>query len=153
VSDLTVRWLPIPGRESYQVSESGQVRSHRRDPHGRLMRLSPQSNGYMTVVLGRGYKFYVHRLVALAFIGPCPEGQEVRHHDGDRSHNAAANLLYGTRSDNMQDAVHHGTVRNQNMDKPACDSGHPYTAESTYVYPNGYRCCKICRRTRQRRPQ
>ena len=147
----SVRWLPVPGHDAYQVSELGQVRSRRLDPRGKLMHPAPQANGYLTVFLGRGHKFYVHQLVALAFIGPCPEGQECRHRDRDRSNNAAANLLYGTRSDNMRDAVRHGTIRNQNTGKTVCDNGHRYTTETVYVYPNGQRCCVICRRASQRR--
>jgi DNA invertase Pin-like site-specific DNA recombinase len=51
----------------------------------------------------------VHQLVLLTFVGPLPEGQEVRHLNGDRSDNRLENLCYGTRKENANDAVEHGT--------------------------------------------
>jgi hypothetical protein len=52
----------------------------------------------------------VHVLVAEAFLPPRPTpAHEVRHWDGDRMNNAATNLRWGTRSDNVQDALRHGT--------------------------------------------
>ena len=38
-----------------------------------------------------------------------PEGMEVCHQDGDRKNNRPENLRYGTRSDNVIDAIRHGT--------------------------------------------
>jgi hypothetical protein len=52
----------------------------------------------------------VHRLIAEAFHGPCPEGQEVRHiNDNTRANIAASNLCYGTRTENVHDRRNHGT--------------------------------------------
>lgn len=51
----------------------------------------------------------VQHLVAAAFIGPRPEGMLVLHGDGCRTNNTAANLRYGTHSDNAADAARHGT--------------------------------------------
>jgi hypothetical protein len=47
----------------------------------------------------------------LAFQGPCPNGLEVRHLDGNRTNPKLNNLKYGTRIENMQDAILHGTTR------------------------------------------
>lgn len=52
---------------------------------------------------------YLHRLVAEAFYGPAPQGLEARHLDGNRTHNAAVNLRWGTRKQNMRDKDKHGT--------------------------------------------
>ena len=52
----------------------------------------------------------VHCLVAAAFLGPRPARNDVRHLDGDRGNNVAANLAYGTRAENMADAIGHGTT-------------------------------------------
>jgi hypothetical protein len=57
--------------------------------------------GYMTcsVWLGsHGRTRLVHRLVAEAFLGPCPEGHEVNHRNLDKGDNRPANLQYVTRS-------------------------------------------------------
>jgi len=60
--------------------------------------------GYMvcTVWLGnRGSTRLVHRLVAEAFHGPCPEGFEVNHKNLIKRDNRPANLQYVTRSYNL----------------------------------------------------
>jgi hypothetical protein len=43
---------------------------------------------------------YVHHLVADAFLGPRPEGKQIRHRDDDSFNNVASNLMYGTPSQN-----------------------------------------------------
>jgi transposase len=52
----------------------------------------------------------VHALVALAFIGPRPNGQVVRHLDGDKKNNRPDNLAYGEKWVNAADARRHGTL-------------------------------------------
>lgn len=114
-------WKDIPGYEGkYQASNLGRVRSlDRRVPcsHGatRLMRgriLKPagsKRDPHLSVVLGHGATgSMVHQLVALAFLGPCPPGQEVRHLDGDPLNNRADNLAYGTRTENILDVYRVG---------------------------------------------
>jgi len=71
-----------------------------------------QAYGYLGVHLSReGYSkmHAIHRLVAEAFLGPCPEGLEVAHNDGDPRNPRLENLRYTTRSDNNMDKVKHGT--------------------------------------------
>lgn len=54
--------------------------------------------------------FSVGVLVALAFIGPRPEGMEVRHFpDPDPGNNHVSNLCYGTHQQNAQDRRVQGT--------------------------------------------
>ena len=53
----------------------------------------------------------VHQLVAEAFLGPCPQGMEVCHNDGDRANNKLENLRYDTRKANHADKRVHGTLR------------------------------------------
>ena len=119
-------WRWVPGYEGiYEVSNMGRVRSVDRLLYhynwrakanrahkikGRMLRPGKASHGYFTVALGRGNSRTVHSLVAEAFIGPRPEGCEVLHADGSRDNNRAANLRYGTRSENNLDAVKHGTL-------------------------------------------
>lgn len=53
----------------------------------------------------------VHTLVAETFIGPRPEGQQVRHLDGVRWNNNAWNLEYGTAVQNASDRNYHGNTK------------------------------------------
>lgn len=147
------QWLPVPGYEqNYQISSLGDVWSTpRATTRGGLLKHTIDQLGYHWVTLtlnGVQERFAVHRLVMLAFAGPCPEGQEVRHLDGNPSHNAwPENLAYGTHAENMQDKRRHGTDYNAN--KTHCPYGHEYTPENTYIIPgSGSRTCRTCARIR-----
>ena len=59
---------------------------------------------------GQQRTYGAHQLVALAFIGPRPEGLEVCHGDGDSSNNCLDNLRYDTKAGNAADQVAHGTA-------------------------------------------
>ena len=114
-------WRDIPGYEGkYQASSLGRIRSLDRRVsicHGatRLMRgrvLKPsgsKKDPHLRVVLGHGANgSTVHQLVARAFLGPCKEGQEVRHLDGNPLNNRIDNLAYGTRTENIVDVMRIG---------------------------------------------
>ena len=111
-------WKPIVGYEgSYEASSIGRVRSLDRQAgqkiaYGRIIAPSSCGNGYTGFALCRGnakVRIKTHRAVCLAFHGE-PVGRKcVRHLNGDRSDNRAANLAWGTWSDNMADAKAHGT--------------------------------------------
>lgn len=115
-------WRPVvEAPESYEISNLGRVRSITRprfDGRGILKSrmMTPILNqGYPRVTLrinGETYYRFPHVMVAAAFIGPCQDGQEVRHKNGDRSNPALDNLEYGTRADNIADCKRHGTFRN-----------------------------------------
>lgn len=120
----TESWVAVKGYEGlYEVSNLGRVRSlprvweqcsrigtvYKHLARGKLLRPGLTGAGYPSVVLGRGHTRTVHQLVAEAFIGPRPKGQEVRHKNGVRTDARAANLEYGTRLDNIKDAMKHGT--------------------------------------------
>jgi HNH endonuclease/NUMOD4 motif len=118
MNDGTERWLPVPGWEGlYDVSDWGRIRSLPRPPGHlgpktvRILKGQALKAGYRQVHLcrdGSTAMLYVHRLVMAAFAGPCPEGQEVRHLDGNPGNNRLSNLTYGTHTENAQDMVRHG---------------------------------------------
>ena len=117
-------WRPIKGYEGlYEVSSTGKVRSLGRrifakpgsktwkfvDIDGKIMKQSPNKDGYLRVMLSKNNKrigYFVHRLGAAAFAGN-PNGYgEVNHKDEDKSNNYMTNLewcsrrynnMYGTR--------------------------------------------------------
>ena len=151
------RWRPIPGWEgAYEVSDQGGVRSLDRTVVGRdgvarrrrgqALKLMLTTKGYPAVHLGREPRKVrtVHSLVIEAFAGPCPEGLEVRHLDGDRLNPTLSNLAYGTKAENVRDSIRHGT--HSEARKTHCPSGHEYTAENTYVTPKrpDARYCRAC---------
>lgn len=116
---MTEEWRPVVGYEGqYEVSNLGRVRSLAREvKNGRGVRrlreriLKPRRRnqyGHAGVVLTGQRHRTVHSLVAEAFIGPRPEGLEVRHLNGDRTDNRATNLAYGTRSENHRDCYFYG---------------------------------------------
>jgi DNA-binding transcriptional regulator YiaG len=106
-------WRSIEGFPDYDVSSLGSVRSWKFNRWGRaasprLLRAGRTTAGYLLVVLqvkredGSWFQqsHYVHRLVAAAFIGPCPPGHEVNHKNSDRTDARAENLEYVTSSGN-----------------------------------------------------
>lgn len=105
------RWLPVVGWEGlYDVSDLGRVRSESRLGHpGRTLKpFTSGQYGYLAVKLcrdGGGVTAYVHQLVAQAFVGPCPPGQQVRHGPGRYLDNRLANLCYGTPAEDAEDKV------------------------------------------------
>lgn len=121
---------------------------------GRVLRRTPGSHGYLSVVLkdmDRRQNRTVHSLVAAAFYGPRPEGMETRHLDGNPANNRVENLRYGTQSENNLDRVSHGT--HHLARKTHCPQGHPYSGANLIVVQrsNGRqtRDCRTCARARQ----
>jgi len=111
---MTEEWRPIAGYESwYEVSNIGRVKRVM-DSRGTYADriLTPTTNhAYLQVIFYRDETRVartVHRLVAEAFIGPCPIGLEVNHKDGDKMNNVAENLEYMTRRENAQHAARMG---------------------------------------------
>lgn len=153
-------WRAIAGYEGlYEVSNLGRVcslprldmRGHRLP--GRLMQPSepPLQTHYRLRLYrdGRGSTKLVHKLVAEAFIGPCPRGMEVRHGDGNYLNNRASNLSYASHSINMFDRRRHGTDHEAN--KTHCKHGHKFTPANTYINTvSGARQCRACARERRR---
>ncbi len=119
-------WRLIPEYNGlYSASSHGRIRSeerrifygdHRSSRIGssQIKKQTLSSNGkYYRVTLtannDKPKQFTVHRLVAWAFIGKQDEGIEVRHINGNGLDNRPENLCYGTKSDNMRDAIEHRT--------------------------------------------
>lgn len=101
-------WKPIADFPGYEVSDDGRVRRG-----GLVKKPRVDRKGYLLVTLWRDHKPHtrqISRLVAQAFIGPRPDGQVVRHCNGDKADNAKGNLVYGTPTENEHDKRAHGTA-------------------------------------------
>ena len=103
-------WETIDGYPSYQISDTGQVRSLK---YGRIryLKLSDNGHGYAGVSLfenGKQEHFSVHLLVLITFKGPCPQGKECNHRNGIKADNRIVNLEYVTRSENELHAARTG---------------------------------------------
>ncbi len=152
-------WRPIRGYEGlYEVSDAGNVR---RSPSargrgarpGHVLRTNTNGRGrqhqWVTLYSQSGRrKYYVHRLVADAFLGAA--SPVVRHRDDHPTHNAAENLALGTQADNVHDMIRAGRARNGRADITQCPKSHPYDAENTRVSKRGSRHCRTCDRNRAR---
>ena len=69
---------------------------------------------------GKGHTMQVHRIVMAAFVGPCPEGKEVNHIDGDRGNNRLDNLEYVTHSENVLHAFRIGLLSRKGEKNSQC---------------------------------
>lgn len=101
-------WKPIPGYSRYQVSNLGRIKGPKR-----ILKPFVMPKGYHRVNLYGEEENYpgalVHRIVLEVFVGPCPEGMEAAHGDGDPGHNALSNLSWKTPQENAADKIEHGT--------------------------------------------
>lgn len=104
-------WKSIQGYEGfYEINPQGGVRSVTRTIRGRLfemthLRQRPHCNGYKRISLRKNNlhtTFYIHRLVAIAFI-PNPENKPfVNHIDGVKTNNHVSNLEWNTEGENTR---------------------------------------------------
>jgi HNH endonuclease len=113
-----LEWRDIPGCPGYQVSAVGQVRRTKAGKGtsvGRVLSGYVSNSGYQQFDAwdkGTRSKHYVHRAVALAFIGPPPTAwHEVAHYDGDKQNNRVENLRWATRAENIEDNRRLGVLR------------------------------------------
>lgn len=105
--DIEETWRPVEGWP-YEVSSWGRVRRI----GGRILQPGI-TNGYQHVSLSRDgvvESARIHRLVAIAFVGPPPfEGAEVAHNDGDALNCRPKNLRWASAVENQADRRRHGT--------------------------------------------
>ena len=110
-------WRPVVGYEQwYEVSNHGRVKRvkyHSSTYIGKILKPQKGIGGYLRVKLcadGHQQKHSVHRLVAAAFIGPCPDGMEMNHCDCDKTNNTICNIEYVTKSENTLHAYRNGLM-------------------------------------------
>jgi uncharacterized protein (DUF3820 family) len=93
-------WKPIPNYEDYQVSNFGRVKSLKNGKERMLA--CGTNNGYKRTILN-GKHYYVHQLVAMAFLDHVPNKMAlvVDHVNGDITNNNVNNLQVITQKENV----------------------------------------------------
>lgn len=124
-------WKQIPGYGGfYEASNLGNIRVKDRQVekfcglHNRIVKqfykgrlLKPSNSdkyGHQSVHIGYEKKrvtVAVHKLVLLAFVGPCPNGMECCHKNGIASDNRIENLRWDTHKNNNADRKLHGNYK------------------------------------------
>lgn len=110
--------VPIPGLLGYGAKKDGTIWSQR--VSGKLTgiwkKLSPRvdkSTGYrklqLAILGGKKRAKYVHILILTTFIGPCPQGMQGCHNNGNKEDCSLDNLRWDTLSGNQADRLKHGT--------------------------------------------
>ena len=136
----TEEWREAPGFPGYMVSSDGRIAKVLTAKPGKQL---PYRQ--IGVPIERGSKKrkreYVHRIVAAAFLGECPEGCVVRHLNDDPADNRVKNLAYGTCSENQADAFRNG----KRIKREVCRWGHKLQAPN--LTGDGTHCL-ACNRAR-----
>jgi hypothetical protein len=109
-----ITWRECPGNPGYRVSNDGRVETDlviggrpqpRRSGNWRQKKQMTHRSGHKYVCLRGGSSRFVHTLVLEAFVGPCPDGMECLHGDDNPANNRMDNLRWGTRRENIADAM------------------------------------------------
>ena len=111
-------WKDINGFDGkYQISNNGNVRSFSRWKNGKMLKPGKCGNPgpYMFVTLVKTSRadaknYYIHRLVAEAFLAKTLGKTEVNHKDGDTLNNNVSNLEWCTHAENMEHANRTGIL-------------------------------------------
>ena len=85
----------------YEISSLGRLK---RIESQRILKNRMDEKGYPIVHVGNNgekRKFRIHTLVAIAFIGPRPDGKEVNHKNFNKADPRPENLEYVTKSENV----------------------------------------------------
>ena len=126
-------WKPIENYEGlYEVSNLGRVRSidriiimkHRNGCNathyykGKILATRKNNSGYLKVDLIKDKKaktFFVHRLVAIAFISNVENKPQVNHIDGNKENNTIENIEWCDAFENQQHALNIGLRKRRTM--------------------------------------
>lgn len=149
-----IEYREIRGFPQYRIGNDGSVWTCNAPggkgigPWRQLKLKLKRPEGIPTVNLslcGRSRTFKIHRLVLEAFVGPCPEGMECCHNDGDPANNHVGNLRWDTHRNNLADKVRHGT-HNRGQRHPMAKLGESEVLEIRRLGAAGMSLAVISRR-------
>lgn len=104
--DSVEHWRKIKDLPGYEISDKGNLRNDK----GKLLKPFTTENGYKRFHFSKfgNRSYYIHRLVAAAFL-PNPNNEpQINHIDGDKTNNALANLEWCSASRNTKLAFQNG---------------------------------------------
>lgn len=131
----------ILGYENYTIDEDGNVFTKKR---GRYMRPFANHSGYLGIYLSKNGKrkyFFIHKLVAVAFVPNPNNYKEVNHIDEDKKNNKAENLEWCTREYNNN----YGTKLSKVSKKAKCiETGVVYPSSRKASRETGINASTIC---------
>lgn len=116
-SDFEI-WREVQGYEGlYEVNNWGEVRNSRT---GKVLRSQKVSKGYFQIALykkGKVKRWFIHRLVAIAFI-PNPNAlPQVNHKDENKINNRVENLEWCTATYNINYGSHNERMKHSQKGK------------------------------------
>ncbi len=134
-------WKSIKDFEDYLVSDCGNVYSIKSN---KIMQLHKMKSGYMHLNLSKNnkkYGFYVHRLVADAFISNPKCFPQVNHKDENKENNNVSNLEWCTCEYN----VNYGTARKRTSEtlKSRGTGNKIFCVETGVVFPSIKEASKV----------
>lgn len=118
-------WVDVVGYVGkYKISNLGRVKSlarkcytkgkYNRNVPERILKQGSTQQGYRIVGLydtsGKEKIHLIHRLLLENFVGPCPDGYQACHNDGNPLNNSLENLRWDSVKNNMADKIKHGTT-------------------------------------------
>lgn len=123
-----MEWKPIHSlNDKYEASSDGDVRNVKTR---KVLHQYINQFGYKVLTVravpNETKNIQVHRVVAEAFIGKCPNGKVVNHKDGNKLNNKPENLEYVTPQENNVHALKTG------LRKPAVMKGKTPKGETHY---------------------
>lgn len=95
----------------YSISDTGRVRSK----DGNILKPRDNGRGYLNINVNNK-TYYIHRLVADAFLTTITSKDQVNHIDGNKLNNNISNLEWVTAKENIQHATDTG-LKDQKGDK------------------------------------
>lgn len=100
----------------YEVSNLGRIKSHNntRSKKTKIINGTIMKNGYRTISINKK-KYYVHRLVVMAFVDGYKEGLHVNHKNGNKLDNHFSNLEWVTNEENVRHSWRNGLVNIEGM--------------------------------------
>lgn len=116
-----IEYRAIDGFPGYKISNTGSVMSCILRGPGRrygdkwynlAVHINKRDSRFYVSLRKENHKRYrisLHILLLSTFVGPCPDGLECRHLNGNCQDNRIENLCWGTHRENMGDKAVHGT--------------------------------------------